>query len=326
MIEDAPKSPGTAPSPVLTAVLAGSLAAVLFLLPRLSAGMPVLALPLGIAGLFSAVPLMFVRLYGGLFHALLATAQAILLLSVIDSPDTGIGFAVLFGLWALVAGEVMSRRKSVVLGCVAGLVVLSLEASLAMAAEGTAAIEEAVRSPQLQTAFDQWATQAQLDPQEAKATIEGVRNAIISLYPSLSIVSAATIVALNAFALGRLVGRLRVPSFPKGELMMLRWPLALVVAFVGSGAMLMLPDMEVLGWNGLVVTLFLFLLQGLSVMTFALSRLFASELMRTLLVVGSLLGPWAIFLSLVGLFDQWFDFRGRFASTETPAAPSNSLQ
>ena len=96
---------------------------------------------------------------------------------------------------------------------------------------------------------------------------------------------------------------------------------ALVVAFVGSGALLLVPDLQIVAWNGLVVTLFLFLLQGLSVLSFSLTRLFSSELMRTLVVVASLLGPWAMLLSLLGLFDQWFDFRSRFASAETPAAP-----
>ncbi len=48
--------------------------------------------------------------------------------------------------------------------------------------------------------------------------------------------------------------------------------------------------------------------------------LFSSELMRLMFVVTSLLGPWAILLSLLGLFDQWFDFRSRFVSPETPAA------
>ena len=82
-----------------------------------------------------------------------------------------------------------------------------------------------------------------------------------------------------------------------------------------------LPAAQQAGWNGLVVTLFLFLLQGLSVLTFSLTRLFSSGLMRLMLVVTSLLGPWAILLSLLGLFDQWFDFRSRFVGTETPAAP-----
>ncbi len=299
------------------------MAGVLFLLPRLAASAPFLALPLGIAGLFSALPLLVVRISGRLAHAGLALAIALLLISVTESPDTAVGFLILFGLWALVAGEILARHKSVLAGCVAGFVVLALEGLLAGFAEGTASIEATLRTPQVQAAFDQWAAQIPLEPQEAKATIERVRAGIVALYPSLSVVSAGTIVGFNALALGRLVQRRGAAAFPKDELLMLHWPLALVVAFVASGALLLAPELKTVAWNGLVVTLFLFLLQGLSVLSFGLARLFSSELMRTLLIMASLLGPWAILLSLLGLFDQWFDFRSRFVSSEKPAAPSN---
>ena len=290
------------------------MAGVLFLLPRLSASAPFLALPLSLAGLFPALPLMAVRFSGRLAHGGLALAIATGLVSVTASPESALGFFVLFGLWALIAGEVLARRKSVIAAGAAGFLVLALEALLAAFSEGTARIEATLHTPQVQAAFDQWAAQVPLEPEEAKTTIERARSGIVALYPSLSVVSAAAIVALNAIALGR-VGRLsRVVSFPKNELSMLRWPLALVVAFVASGALLLVPELATVGWNGLVVTLFLFLLQGLSVLSFGLARVFAGELMRTLLVMASLLGPWAILLSLLGLFDQWFDFRSRFVS------------
>ena len=309
----------SAPPPLSLAVFAGSMAGVLFLLPRLSASAPFLALPLSLAGLFPALPLMAVRFSGRLAHGGLALAIATGLVSVTTSPESALGFFVLFGLWALIAGEVLARRKSVIAAGAAGFFVLALEALLAAFSEGTARIEATLHTPQVQAAFDQWAAQVPLEPEEAKTTIERARSGIVALYPSLSVVSAAAIVALNAIALGR-VGRLsRVVSFPKNELSMLRWPLALVVAFVASGALLLVPELATVGWNGLVVTLFLFLLQGLSVLSFGLARVFAGESMRTLLVMASLLGPWAILLSLLGLFDQWFDFRGRFASPETKA-------
>jgi uncharacterized protein YybS (DUF2232 family) len=306
---------------VLPAVLAGSMAGVLFLLPSLAASVPFLGLPLAIAGLFAALPLLTVRVSGRAIHGVLATLAATLLILVLESAEAAAGFAVLFGLWALVSGEVLSRRKSVIAAGIAGFAVLAVEALLAGSVEGKASVEATLQSPQVQASFDAWATQAAIEPSEAKAVIERVRAGIVALYPSLSVVSAATIVALNTVALGRLVPRIADAGFPRGELLALRWPLSLVVAFVGSGALLLLPEAQTVAWNGLVVTLFLFLLQGLSVLSFALTRLFQGEFMRTLVVVASLLGPWAIFLSLLGLFDQWFDFRSRFTSAETPTAP-----
>ena len=153
--------------------------------------------------------------------------------------------------------------------------------------------------------------------------IERVRAGVVALYPSLCVVSAATIVAMNAIALGGLIGLRGDDRFPKNELLTLRWPLTLVVAFVASGALLLAPALATIAWNGLVATLFLFLLQGLSVFCFALGRLFSSGLMRSLLVLATLLGPWAVLLSLLGLFDQWFDFRSRLANRQATAPPSN---
>lgn len=311
----------SASSPAALAVLAGLMAGALFLVPRLAAAAPFLALPLSIAGLFTAAPLLAVRLSGRLVHSILSVLTAFVLISLVESPDTAIGFAVLFGLWALLGGEVLSRRRSVIAAAISGFALLSLEALLAGLAEGTAPIEETLRSPQVQASFDQWAAQAALEPAEAKAAIERVRGGIVALYPALSVVSAAILVALNAIALGRIIRRRRLATFPPGELLSLRWPLALVVAFVASGALLMAPGLQTLAWNGLVVTLFLFLLQGVSVLCFALTRIFAGEWMRALFVAASLLGPWAILLSLLGLFDQWFDFRSRLTRAETPAAP-----
>lgn len=315
--------PVSVPAPYWLPILAGSMAGVLFLLPRLAASAPALALPLGIASLFAALPLLVVRLSGRFVQAGQTLAIAFVLISLSASAEAAASFAIVFGLWALVGGEVMARRRSIIAGCAAGFVILAAEALLTILAEGTAPVEATLRSPQIQTAFDQWTAQAPMPPAEAKTAIEQVRSGIVALYPSLSVVSAGTMVALNAIALGRLVNLSRAASFPKGELLALRWPLALVVGFVISGALLLAPGFQSVAWNGLVVTLFLFLLQGLSVLCFALARVFSSELMRTLFVVASLLGPWAIFLSLLGLFDQWFDFRSRFESSDTPVAPTN---
>jgi uncharacterized protein YybS (DUF2232 family) len=315
--------PVSAPSLGGLSVFAGLLAGALFLLPRLASNVPFLALPLSFAGLFAATPLLAVRFAGRFVHALLALLVAVTLIAFAGSAETAFAFAVLFGGWALVAGEALARRKSVIAGCALGLVFLSLEGLLSIAAEGTAPMEATLKTPQVQAAFDQWAAQVPLEGAEAKTAIDSVRSTILALYPSLTVVSAATIVAFNAIALGRIVTKSRPAGFGLNELQMFRWPLALVVAFVASGALLLVPDLQSVAWNGFLVTMFLFLFQGLSVLSFTLTRLFSNGLMRTLVIIASLLGPWALFLSLLGLFDQWFDFRGRLASRETPEAPSD---
>lgn len=316
-------APVSAPSPLLGAILAGSVAGGVFLLPRLGGSVPALALPLAIAGLLSAVPLLAVRIGGGVAHSLLAVVTAFVLLVITDSPATAISFVILFGAWALAGGEALSRKKSVILAGVTGFAVLALEALMVSFAGGAAMVETTLNSPQVQKAFDQWAAQAPLPPGEAKEAVEQIRGGILVLHPALFVVSAAAIVSLNMMAVARMVQLNPSSAFPRHELLFLRWPLALVASFVASGALLLVPALRSVAWNGLVVTMFLFLLQGLSVMCFGLTRLFASELMRALLVMAMLLGPWAILLSLLGLFDQWFDFRNRLAGSEAPPAPGN---
>ena len=291
-----------------------------FLLPKLGGSVPAVALPLAIAGLLSAVPLLAVRIAGGIVHSVVALLTAVALVTIADSPSTAIAFVILFGAWALVAGEALSRKKSVILAGVIGFAVLSVEGLAASFAGGAEAVETTLNSPPVQKAFDQWAAQAPLEPGEAKEAISEVRAGIVALHPALSVVSAALVVTLNIIAIARMVQMSPASVFPRHELLFLRWPLALVASFVGSGALLLFPPLKSVAWNGLVVTMFLFLLQGLSVMCFGLARLFTSELMRALLVMAMLLGPWAILLSLLGLFDQWFDFRSRIIGTEAPPA------
>jgi uncharacterized protein YybS (DUF2232 family) len=304
------------------ALLAGPISAALYLLPSLASSAPFLAFPLSVAGLFAATPLLAVRIHGNFVHGLIALSLAFLSILAFDSAASALAFALLFASWAIVAGEVLARTRSVIKGCGAGLVVLAVEALALAALEGGQPIRQALESPQARAPFDQWASQSGLPKQEADAVVERARTAIIALYPALSAVFASFIVALNAVAIGRTVDRLRPEGFRPGELLDLRWPLALVVAFVVSGSLLLMPDFQSTAWNGLVVTLFLFLLQGISVFAFVLSRLFSSELMRVLLVLASLLGPWAIFHSLVGLFDQWFDFRARVTRAGADAGPT----
>jgi len=310
--------PGSRRPAVPFAIGAGLLSAALFLTPRLAGLVPILALPLTIVGFLAALPLLAVRLRGRFFNALLSSLLAFVTIYAADSPTGAVSFLILFAGWALVAGEVMSRKQSVIAGCAAGLAVFAAEALAIVALEGSDAVRAALATPEIQASFDQWAAQASLAKEEAAATIERVRSGIVALYPSLSVISAASIVALNAVAIGRVIDTLKPRGFRRHELLGLRWPLALVVAFVVSGALLLVPDLQNTGWNGLVITMFLFLLQGLSVFTFTLSRLFSGELIRALLVMSSLLGPWAVLHSLVGLFDQWFDFRARLVAEPPP--------
>jgi hypothetical protein len=124
------------------------------------------------------------------------------------------------------------------------------------------------------------------------------------------VIGAAVLVAANA-ALLRLYLLRRDPGWLEdGEFERVRWPLGLVVAFVLSGAAVALPLARPVAYNLLLVTAFFFALQGLAVVGFYARRLAGPPLLRAAVVVLVLANPWAPqILALLGLFDNWFDFR-----------------
>jgi uncharacterized protein YybS (DUF2232 family) len=95
-----------------------------------------------------------------------------------------------------------------------------------------------------------------------------------------------------------------------GEFERVRWPLGLVVTFVVAGAAVALPTARPVAYNVLLVTAFFFALQGLAVVGFYARRLAGPPLLKAVVVLLVLANPWAPqILGLLGLFDNWFDFR-----------------
>ena len=95
-----------------------------------------------------------------------------------------------------------------------------------------------------------------------------------------------------------------------GEFERVRFPLVLAVAFVLSGAAVLVPPLRPFAYNALLVEAFFFALQGLAVAAFYARRLAGPPLLRVAVVVLVLVNPWAPqILALLGLFDNWIDFR-----------------
>ena len=77
-----------------------------------------------------------------------------------------------------------------------------------------------------------------------------------------------------------------------------------------SGAAVALPPPRPAAYNVLLVVAFFFALQGLAVVGFYARRLAGPPLLRAAVLVLVLVNPWAPqILALLGLFDNWFDFR-----------------
>ena len=276
--------------------------------------------------LVSPVPLAIQRLQGGLASAWLAAALAAAVVAAANVPAAAILYLSLFAVPGLLIAEAMARGRGLLRGCawaffaLASLVVLCLvtapqgiaDSMLAAYDSGNAGFLEQLRQGSTpKDALEEW-----------QEYVRQGREVLAVVYPASLVIFAAVLVAVNAAFL-RLYLLRRDPGWLEdGEFERVRFPLPLVVAFVLAGAAVALPVMRPAAYNVLLVVGFFFLLQGLAVVGFYARRLAAPPLVRALALVLVLVNPWAPqMLALLGLFDNWFDFRHW---AEPPKGPSGS--
>ncbi len=311
MTQRGPVSAGTGvgAEPRLGGLLgAGTLSAVLF-----GAGgvLPALA-PLS---LVSPLPLAVQRLKGGSSGAWLSAALAGALVAAASVPSAAGFFLLVLALPGLLLGEALARGRGLLRGCAWAFATLVTEiaSGLVLAPEAMARHFLAPIDNLRSEAFLAELRTGGLAPERVSEFAEQVgalRDALAVVFPGAWVIGAAVLVAANA-ALLRLYLLRRDPGWLEdGEFERVRWPLGLVVVFVLSGAAVALPLARPVAYNLLLVTAFFFALQGLAVVAFYARRLAGPPLLRAAVVVLVLANPWAPqILALLGLFDNWFDFR-----------------
>ncbi len=153
------------------------------------------------------------------------------------------------------------------------------------------------------------------DPERA-AELQAYGRAILEvisrIYPSLMIIGTGFVVWLNVTVSKPLFrfGRLKYPDFV--PLQHWRVPEYLVWAVIVSGFALFLASGAVksIAWNVLIVLMVVYLLQGVSILSFFFNKfrfpLWARVGVSLLIIVQQM---FLAVLTLAGLFDQWVDFR-----------------
>jgi uncharacterized protein YybS (DUF2232 family) len=264
--------------------------------------------------LVSPLPLAILRLQGGALSAWLAAVLAAALLAAASGPAVALVFLSVLALPGLMLGEALARGRGMLRGCgwaffaLGGLVAICLATAPAsiggwvLAAYDNANSQFLVQLRQGSMPADNLA--------EWQDVVRQGRGVLAVVYPALLVIGAAMLVAVNA-ALLRLYLLRRDPGWLEdGEFERVRFPLPLVMAFVLSGAAVAVPLARPVAYNVLLVVAFFFALQGLAVVAFYARRLAAPLLVRGLALVLVLANPWAPeILPLLGLFDNWFDFR-----------------
>jgi hypothetical protein len=323
MTQREPLSAGAGAEPRLGGLVgAGAASALLF-----GAGGVVPALsPLA---LVSPVPLAVQRLRGGASGAWLAAALAAALVAASSAVAAGGVYLLVPALTGLLLGESLARGRGLLRGCAwaFGALVAEVGAALVVAPRAMAGRFLAPLEYLRSEAFLSELRTGGLTPEqvtEFTETVERWRDALEVVFPAFWVILAAVLVAVNA-ALLRLYLLRRDPGWLEdGEFERVRWPLALVAVFVLSGAAVALPLARPAAYNVLLVTAFFFALQGLAVVGFYGRRLAGPPLLRVAIVVLVLANPWAPqILALLGLFDNWFDFR-RWA--EPPPEPGDGTR
>ncbi len=295
---------------------AGALSALLFSASRF---LPALAL----VAFVSPLPLAVQRLRAGAANACLAAVLAAALVAAASSPGLGLDYLIALAVPGLLLGESLARGRGLVRGCGWAFTLLMVEIAIALLFAGDA-MARATLAPFDRIASEEFLAGLRAGGLNAESVSEiaeqakSMRELVAVVFPAVWAIAAAVVVIANA-ALLRLYLLRRDPAWlEEGEFERVRFPLALVAVFVLSGAAVALPLARPAAYNVLLVVGFFFALQGLAVVAFYARRLAAPTILRIALLLLVLANPWAPqILALLGLFDNWFDFR-RFA--EPPPA------
>lgn len=270
-------------------------------------------------GILTPLPLILLSLRQGRAAALFGVFAVATCLAGLLGPGYVWVFSIEFGLPAIVLAEAIRRQwapeisvaagSSVILaGSLVGLFILAWDAGTSMPDLLKYRLDIAVREAM------KWYSRAGISPDEVGPLLgssEEVRQFLLAASPGLFIAAALLSTSVNFFLARRGSARDILPvGWKSGSTW--RVPDQLVWIFIGSAALWLsgLSIAKEIGFNGLLVMMTLYLLQGLAIATFWIRRLKLSPLLGFLGVVLLVLQPLLLLLlALVGLFDMWVVFR-----------------
>jgi uncharacterized protein YybS (DUF2232 family) len=276
-----------------------------------------------LVALFSAAPIAIQRLRGtgAAFGTVLGAAA---LIGAFADIGYAVVFVVMFAAPGVLLGEGLVRGRGLRRGCLWAFLLLSAEVLLLLLANAPAMggimtkAAQMNRSPLLLAQMQGWMRPEQIEQwTEQSKTLE---SALAVVYPAAWIIIGGLVIAANAAVVRAYLARRDPAWLDGGEFEGVRLPFGLAVVFVLAGATVVVPPLRPAGYNVLLVVGFLLALQGLAVVLYYANRLAGPPFLRRMVVVLVMVNPWAPqLLSLLGLFDLWFDFR-RYADIPAEGA------
>jgi hypothetical protein len=256
------------------------------------------ALPgLRVLAVFAPFPLALARLQAGGTQAWLAAMLATGLVGSVAPLAASVTFATAFAIPGLLIGTAMARGRGMLRGCLWAGSWLTAVAGLWLSASGA----------QLGAI---WASLLQ-EVGSLGEVSDALRGALPVIYPSLTVALAIAMVTVNAGLLYAYLKRHDPGWLEDGEFERLRWPFLLAVVFVVASLALLWPAARAASLNALLLTAFLFALQGLAIVAYFGARIVPPMALWLVALTFYLTHPLAPFvaLALLGLFDNWFDAR-----------------
>jgi uncharacterized protein YybS (DUF2232 family) len=154
-----------------------------------------------------------------------------------------------------------------------------------------------------------------LSAEDLETLSQGIRQAgalIARIFPALLMVALGSIAAMNMAMLFRIAGKW-LPNLPQPDrFQTFRNPDALVwvVIIAGFSMLLPQPDIQRAALNLLVVSAFIYFLQGLAVVLAFFQKIAVPALARFIFWLVLLFQPYLVVaIAFLGIFDIWADFR-----------------
>jgi uncharacterized protein YybS (DUF2232 family) len=145
-----------------------------------------------------------------------------------------------------------------------------------------------------------------------KDNFKQITNFLANIFPSLVLVSASFIVWLNILAAREIFQRTGMWQPDFGDLSRWRAPEGLIWLLIAAGGLLLVPVslVRIVSLNLVIVCLFAYLLQGLSIISFLFKTKNVHRSFRILCYCLIFAQQYIIILiAAVGIFDLWVDFR-----------------
>jgi uncharacterized protein YybS (DUF2232 family) len=278
--------------------------------------------PLGMfVGMLTPVPLILIYLQRGKVSGLITITGVGLALLVLAGPQLAIAFIAAYGIMAAAMAETtrlsFSFEKIILISALAPAILTLLLLFIGLAGEGRSsmqALEQTLKSEA--ESYIQVLEKSGESPEklkEIRKTVEERIPTAARAIPSLVLMSTLVAVVINFLVVRYLWLRFYTRQYFEG-VDVSRWMLPDVMVWVliaSTGSMIFGPGIsQVVGMNLVIILLFLYFFQGLSVVTHILkSRKFPRWVWFIVFILIPL-NP--MFFGLVvgmGLFDIWVDFR-----------------